>query len=235
MRAVATLLALLAALVLAGCGGDDDEAADTGTDPGEVTIRPTTAEGGGEATTAGCRDVEQPQAKPEGTLEAPTAILNEEKTYEVTVKTSCGDFTITLDPKASPNATASFVALAEADFFDDTVFHRIVPGFVIQGGDPLATGLGGPGYSTVDTPAQTTTYEKGVVAMAKAGAEAAGTAGSQFFIVTADDAGLPPEYAVIGHVTDGLDVVERIGVLGDPNTEQPTQPVVIDDMNVVES
>ena len=234
MRAAATLLALLATLVFAGCGGDD-EASDTEADAGEVTIRPTTAEDGDDATAAGCRDVEQPQAKPEGTLEAPTAILNEEKTYEVKVTTSCGDFTITLDPKASPNATASFVALAEADFFDDTVFHRIVPGFVIQGGDPLATGLGGPGYSTVDTPAQTTTYEKGVVAMAKAGAEAAGTAGSQFFVVTADDAGLPPEYAVIGHVSDGLDVVERIGVLGDPNTEQPTQPVVIDDMDVVES
>ena len=236
MRAVAASIAVLAALVLvlAACGGDDDgdEAADTGADAGEVTIQPATTS---EETAVACRDVEQPEAKPEGTLEAPTAILNEDKTYQVNVETSCGEFTITLDPKAAPNATASFVALVRADFFDDTVFHRIVPGFVIQGGDPTATGTGGPGYSTVDTPAQATTYEKGVVAMAKGGAEAAGTAGSQFFVVTADDAGLPPDYAVIGRVTDGLDVVERIGVLGDPNTELPTQPVVIDDMNVVES
>ena len=238
MKAAATLIALLTALVLglAACGGDDDEeASETSAETAAVDTGATTDESVDGAPPPGCRDVAQPQAKAEGTLEAPTAILNEDKTYEVSVKTSCGDFTITLDPKASPNATASFVALVKADFFDDTVFHRIVPGFVIQGGDPTATGTGGPGYSTVDTPAQTTTYEKGVVAMAKGGAEAAGTAGSQFFVVTADDAGLPPDYAVIGRVTDGLDVVERIGILGDPNTELPTQPVVIDDMNVVES
>jgi cyclophilin family peptidyl-prolyl cis-trans isomerase len=230
MKAAGAVIAVLAAVVLAGCGGDDDGGGDAA--PTDVTIRATETS---EESAVSCRDVEQPEARPEGTLSAPTAILNEDKTYEVRVETSCGEFTITLDPKASPNAAASFVALVKADFFDDTVFHRIVPGFVIQGGDPTATGTGGPGYSTVDTPAQSTTYEKGVVAMAKAGPEAAGTAGSQFFVVTADDAGLPPDYAVVGRVTDGLDVVDRIGVLGDPNTELPTQPVVIDDMTVVES
>jgi cyclophilin family peptidyl-prolyl cis-trans isomerase len=224
MRIAAALVAVLALVALPACGGDDGgEAAEDGT---------TTAAA---APASGCRDVDEPAARPEGTLKAPTAILNVDKTYDVRVETSCGEFTITLDPKASPRAAASFVALVEQDFFDDTVFHRIVPGFVIQGGDPTATGTGGPGYTTVDTPAQSTTYEKGIVAMAKTGAEAPGTAGSQFFIVTADDAGLPPDYAVVGRVTAGMDVVERIGVLGDPNTELPSQPVVIDDMEVEES
>jgi cyclophilin family peptidyl-prolyl cis-trans isomerase len=148
------------------------------------------------------------------------------------VRTNCGNFTITLDPKASPKTVASFVALARNDFFDGTFFHRIVPGFVIQGGDPTGTGGGGPGYSTVDTPAASTRYTSGVVAMAKTAAEPPGTAGSQFFIVTAAEASLPPEYAVIGRVTGGKDVVARIAVLGDPVTEQPTQAVVVDDMTV---
>ena len=146
--------------------------------------------------------------------------------------TNCGEFTIALDPAASPNTVASFVALAEDGFFDDTVFHRIVPGFVIQGGDPTATGTGGPGYQTVDPPAPSTKYPFGTVAMAKSAAEAPGTSGSQFFVVTAPDAQLPPEYAVIGTVTEGSDVVTKIGTLGDPATEQPTQPVVVESITI---
>ena len=107
-----------------------------------------------------------------------------------------------------------------------------MPGFLIQGGDPTQSGSGGPGFSTRDAPAPDAAYTKGVVAMAKTAAETAGTAGSQFFVVTGADAGLPPEYAVVGTVTSGLDVVERIGKLGDPSTEQPLQPVVIDSVTV---
>jgi peptidyl-prolyl cis-trans isomerase B (cyclophilin B) len=212
--------ACAAALGLAACGGDGDEdgAEDASTTP--------------PAAGTGCRDVERPKPKPLRTLQPPSAILDRTKTYRVVVRTSCGDLTVTLDLEASPRAAASFVALAREGYFDDTFFHRIVPGFVVQGGDPSGTGGGGPGYTTVDTPARTTTYTNGVVAMAKAPAEARGTAGSQFFIVTAQNAGLPPDYAVIGKVTDGLDVLARISVLGDPNTEQPTQAVVIDEMKV---
>jgi cyclophilin family peptidyl-prolyl cis-trans isomerase len=213
-------LVILSGLALAGCGGDDgDEAA------------PTTRTATGTLTTA-CRDVEQPQPRPEGTLKAPTAVLDVEKTYLLTFRTNCGDFTVRLDPKASPKTGASFLALARSDFFDGTYFHRIVPGFVIQGGDPTGSGTGGPGYTTVDTPAAGTTYTRGVVAMAKTAAEAPGTSGSQFFVVTAADAGLPPDYAIVGRVVDGLDVVARIGLLGDPSTEFPTQPVVVDDVAV---
>ena len=223
MRRVLPLVLLL--LALSACGGDDDG-------DGETSAAPTTTAAAQPEPSTGCRDVEQPTARTPPTLGQPTEILAENKTYTATVRTSCGDFTITLDQTASPKAVASFVALVEADYFDGTVFHRIVPGFVIQGGDPTGTGTGGPGYTTVDTPAQTTTYEEGIVAMAKAGNEPPGAAGSQFFVVTAADAGLPPDYAVIGKVAEGLDVVQRIGVLGDPQTELPTQPVVIEDISV---
>jgi cyclophilin family peptidyl-prolyl cis-trans isomerase len=144
-----------------------------------------------------------------------------------TVQTSHGEFGFELDDDASPKAVASFVELARKGFFEGTVFHRIVPGFVIQGGDPTGTGTGGPGYSTVDPPPPGTTYEHGVVAMAKTATDPPGTAGSQFFVVTADDAGLPPDYAVIGRVTEGLDVVRQIGELGDA-AQQPTERVVVE-------
>jgi cyclophilin family peptidyl-prolyl cis-trans isomerase len=214
VKRAAVVLAVVA--LVAGCGGngDDDEA---------LAPAPPNPD---------CREVDPPEARTPMQLEAPTVVLSAALQHTALVKTSCGEFTITLDPEASPRAVASFAALAKAKYFDGTFFHRIVPGFVIQGGDPTGTGTGGPGYATVDTPARSTTYTKGVVAMAKAGAEAPGTAGSQFFVVTADDAGLPPDYAVIGEVTKGLDVVERIGRLGDPTTELPTQPVVVDSIAI---
>jgi peptidyl-prolyl cis-trans isomerase B (cyclophilin B) len=118
------------------------------------------------------------------------------------------------------------VSLAKRGYFDRTVFHRIVPDFVIQGGDPTGTGTGGPGYSTVDPPPPTAKYAHGVVAMAKTAADPPGTAGSQFFVVTAPDAQLTPDYAIVGKVVRGAGVVDRIGKLGDAN-EQPTETVEI--------
>jgi len=104
---------------------------------------------------------------------------------DAVVKTSEGTFTIRLDVKDSPNAVASFEKLAKKGFFKGTIFHRIVPGFVIQGGDPTGTGTGGPGYTTTDPPPTNARYTHGVVAMAKTATESPGTAGSQFFVVTA--------------------------------------------------
>jgi cyclophilin family peptidyl-prolyl cis-trans isomerase len=207
-------------VLAAGCGSDD------GTTTAATETTGTSA--------AGCTAVEKPAAKPDGGEKAPTAPLAKDKTYELVFTTNCGAFTVTLDQSTAPRTAASLVALARSGFFDDTIFHRIVPGFVIQGGDPTQTGTGGPGYSTVDVPPGDAKYTKGVVAMAKTGAEPPGTSGSQFFVVTGDDAGLPPDYAVVGKVTDGLDVVERIGELGDAS-EQPTQPVVIEKVTVEES
>ena len=214
MRVAALALVVLA---LAGCGGDGGGDA-----------------GGGQSTAEGCADVDAPAAKADGGATKPTAQLDKGTTYVVVVETSCGDFEITLDQKLAPNTAASLVALANDGFFDNTTFHRIVPDFVIQGGDPTGTGSGGPGYSTVDTPPSDAAYTRGVVAMAKSQLEPPGTSGSQFFVVTAEDAKLPPDYAIVGDVTQGYDTVERIGALGDAN-EQPTQPVVIERVTVRES
>jgi peptidyl-prolyl cis-trans isomerase B (cyclophilin B) len=165
---------------------------------------------------------------------AELANLDDSKTYDVVVKTNKGDFTFELATKTSPCTTASIAGLVQKGFFDGLTFHRIVPDFVIQGGDPAGNGTGGPGYSTVDAPPKDTQYVKGLVAMAKAGNEPAGTSGSQFFVVTGADAGLTPDYAVLGRVTDGLDVVEKIGALGDPNDPngKPTERVEIKSMKL---
>jgi cyclophilin family peptidyl-prolyl cis-trans isomerase len=217
-RAV-VLPVLVLALLAAGCGGSESST--------ETTAAEGTTETATSAAAPGCAEVDAPAPREDGGAKQPTERLDPEKTWTLTFDTSCGSFVVTLDVEAAPATSASLVSLATAGFFDDTVFHRIVPGFVIQGGDPTQSGAGGPGYSTVDRPASDAAYVKGVVAMAKTQAEPAGTAGSQFFVVTGDDIGLPPDYAIVGEVSDGLDVVERIGALGDPATEQPLRPVVI--------
>ena len=213
MLRVAAIAVVTLALVAAGCGGGSSSSTSAATETAE--------------TVNGCESVEAPAPRDAGGATAPKERLDPEQTWTLTFDTSCGTFVVTLDLDSAPATAASLVSLAQSGFYDDTVFHRIVPGFVIQGGDPTQTGTGGPGYSTVDAPASGATYTKGVVAMAKTEDEPPGTAGSQFFVVTGDDVGLPPDYAVAGTVTDGLDVVERIGALGDPATEQPLQPVVV--------
>ena len=230
----AVRLTLLVGLVggLAACGGDDEgggRGAEQQRGRGEAPAR--TGDEATGRTAGGCRRVARPPPKQPADIRRPTRPLPRAKDFSLVVTTNCGDFTIALDAEKAPKASASLVALAKADFFDRTSFHRIVPGFVIQGGDPTGTGQGGPGYSTRDRPPRDARYTRGVVAMAKTGDEPPGTAGSQFFVVTGPDAGLEPNYAVVGKVTSGLDVVDRIGNLGDAS-EQPTEPVVIEDVVV---
>lgn len=208
--------AVLPLVLLAGCGDGGR------TDADEADTAPSV----GAPDTSGCARVAEPAPKEDGGATKPTKNLDPAKANTVTFATSCGTFTVTLDAKGAPRTAASVAALASSGFYDHTTFHRIVPGFVIQGGDPTGTGSGGPGYQTVDKPASTATYTAGVVAMAKTGAEAPGTSGSQFFVVTAPDAGLPPDYAIIGSVTSGMKTVKRIESLGTPS-EQPSRPVVI--------
>ncbi len=217
MTAPARILGLSAvaalALALAACGGGSKHASGT-----------TTTDANG------CIPVSAPPAGARHETK-PTARLSPSKTYDVTFKTNCGSFTIRLATKTSPATTASFAGLTGKGFFDHTVFHRIVPGFVIQGGDPTGTGTGGPGYTTIDPPPASTRYTLGVAAMAKSAADPAGASGSQFFVVTAPDAGLPPEYAVLGKVVRGLPVVQKIGKLGDPASGgegTPTETVEIE-------
>jgi len=158
----------------------------------------------------------------------PGSVVEKGETAKVKMETSEGDFTIDLDTTAWPVTANNFAYLAEEGFFDGLDFHRIVPDFVIQGGDPTGSGSGGPGYTVVETPPAGTKYPVGTVAMAKSGAEPAGTAGSQFFVVTgAGGASLTPDYSIVGSVTEGMDVVEAIGRLGGAD-EQPTEKVVVE-------
>ena len=216
------LLALLLALVLgvAACGDDSD---------GEATPEPAPPSA---AETAGCESVEAPAAKDDAKLPKPKDKLKAGGSYVATVATSCGEFKIQLDPKQAPRTGGSFKYLADKGFYDGLTFHRIVAGFVIQGGDPRGDGTGGPGYTVAEKPPGGLQYVKGVVAMAKGGNEPAGASGSQWFVVTAEDAQLPPDYALLGKVTEGQDVVDKIGAVPTTPDEQPTDPVVIRSVKV---
>jgi cyclophilin family peptidyl-prolyl cis-trans isomerase len=180
-----------------------------------------------EASSGGCKKVEAPEPKTVS-FEKPKQVLKPGEKATVVMKTSCGTFSIALDTKRAPKTSNSFAFLVEEGFYDDLTFHRIVPGFVIQGGDPEGTGAGGPGYKVVEKPPANLAYTKGVVAMAKSAAEPPGTSGSQFYVVTAPDAGLPPEYALLGKVSEGYSTVARIEKQGTPE-ETPKQTVLIEE------
>lgn len=203
-------IVVVAAILIGRSGGSDDSS--------------TTASAGG------CKEVEPPAPK-KVNFKAPPQTVNKGEKLTAAVKTSCGDFDIALDTNRAPKTVNSFVFLSDKGFYDNLDFPRIAPGFVIQGGGPSGTTLGGPGYTVVEKPPANLAYTKGTVAMAKSSAEPPGSSGSQFFIVTGADAGLPPEYALVGKVNQGMDVVERIGKLGTPE-EKPKQTVLIEKITV---
>jgi peptidyl-prolyl cis-trans isomerase B (cyclophilin B) len=213
LAAFALLAIGVVAVILISRGGGDDSSA--------------TAAAGAK----GCKQVEAPDPK-QVSLKAPKKqTLKSGEAFTAIVRTSCGTFEIGLDTQRAPKTTNSFAYLADKGFYDGLDFHRIVPGFVIQGGDPLGNGTGGPGYTVVEKPPAKLAYTKGTVAMAKSSAEPPGSSASQFFVVTGADAGLPPEYALIGRVSEGLAVVERIGKLGTPG-EKPKQTVLIEKITI---
>jgi cyclophilin family peptidyl-prolyl cis-trans isomerase len=215
---------LTCALALSACGGSSKSKskAETAATPSATSSQ----------TATGCASVSKPPPK-SVKLAKPKFQLDPATSYVATVSTSCGDFQITLDAKHAPKTGGSFKYLADKGFYDGTTFHRIVAGFVIQGGDPKGDGSGGPGYKVVEAPPKNQQYTKGVVAMAKTQLEAAGTSGSQFFVVTAEDAQLPPEYALLGKVTGGQDVVDKIAAADtDASTESPVDPIVIKSVKV---
>ncbi|HEY7036279.1 MAG TPA: peptidylprolyl isomerase, partial [Thermomicrobiales bacterium] len=167
----------------------------------------------------------------------PAMVIDPAKTYTARVETSLGDFTITFFPQEAPVTVNNFVCLARAGYYDDTTFHRIVAGFVIQGGDPTGTGAGGPGYEFADEPV-TRSYELGTVAMANAGPD---TNGSQFFVVVGDSGTqLPPQDTIFGQVTKGMDVVDRIAAVptragGSGEKSTPIEPVTIEKITIDET
>jgi peptidylprolyl isomerase/peptidyl-prolyl cis-trans isomerase B (cyclophilin B) len=157
------------------------------------------------------------------------------RTYVAEMTTGKGRFTITLDAKAAPKTVNNFVVLARHHYYDGITFHRVVPGFVVQGGDPLGTGTGGPGYAFADELPRAGSYKIGSVAMANSGPN---SNGSQFFVVTGQaGVSLPPNYSLFGQVTSGMDVVmaiEAAGGRGGANGK-PDETVTISSVRVSEA
>ncbi|HEX8085628.1 MAG TPA: peptidylprolyl isomerase [Solirubrobacteraceae bacterium] len=231
LRRLILPLCLILALGVAACG-DGEETASERPDDETATTATTDTETKPTEPASGCRKVDEPKPK-NVKLKKPKEQLDPGKTWKAVVKTSCGTLEITLDVKENPKTASSFAHLAREGFYDGLSFHRVVPGFVVQGGDPKGTGEGGPGYSVVEAPPQDTKYTRGVVAMAKTELEDPGTSGSQFFIVTGPDIQLDPSYAVVGKVTKGDDVVDLLGnVPNDPADNRPTEPVIIEKVTI---
>jgi cyclophilin family peptidyl-prolyl cis-trans isomerase len=162
----------------------------------------------------------------------PPMCIDPAKRYTATMITSKGTMVIALDPIAAPRTVNNFVFLARYHYYDGIVFHRVIPGFVLQGGDPEGTGRGGPGYRFADELPKPGRYEIGSLAMANAGP---GTNGSQFFVISGPDgARLPPQYSLFGAVVSGGDVVAAIDAIG-TRSGTPTEKVVIESVTIEES
>jgi len=147
--------------------------------------------------------------------------------------TNMGSFDVTLDAKDAPLTCDNFIRLAKKGFYNGTIFHRVIDGFMIQGGDPTGTGMGGPGYTIKDEFSPTLKHDKaGVLSMANAGPN---TGGSQFFITLAPTPWLDGKHAVFGKVTKGLDVVEKIGKVLTDGKDRPISDVVVKSIEIKES
>lgn len=225
------ILGLIAsvALLSAGCSlGGESATTSTVAEPPAATGAAPILEYGKD----GCNHQAPPAAETTRTIftEAPPTPLKGTGPWTITMVTSCGSIVMDVDTKIGGDASASFAALVRSGYYDGLTFHRVVPNFVIQGGDPVGTGAGGPGYSVQTPPPSDYAYRNGDVAMAKAGNEPDGTAGSQFFIVSTETgaAALEPLYAVVGHVLDAsstetLQKINRLGIADGP----PVEPVYI--------
>ena len=163
----------------------------------------------------------------------PPMCIDPARRYTAEMVTNKGTMTIALDPAGAPKTVNNFVVLARYHYFDGIAFHRVIPGFVIQGGDPEATGRGGPGYRFEDELPKPGRYEVGSLAMANAGPN---TNGSQFFIISGPDGvRLPPQYSLFGKVVKGLDVVEALNAVGTPGAGTPKERVVMESVTITES
>lgn len=222
------LTAAVAALALSACGSS----AGAGTAKTSATAASSTTAGttGAARQASGvCEPVSAPAPKGPQHIPKPHARLDPTKRYVVTLATNCGAIAIQLDVKRAPQTSASFAYLVRRGFYDDLTFHRIAANFVIQGGDPEGDGSGGPGYTIVERPPADLRYTLGTVAMAKTGADPAGASGSQFFIVTAPEAPLPAQYALLGKVVGSFAAVQAIAKQPTvpPQDGAPEKPVVI--------
>jgi cyclophilin family peptidyl-prolyl cis-trans isomerase len=160
----------------------------------------------------------------------PAMGIDPAKRYTAAIDTSAGTMTAELLPGDAPNTVNNFVFLARDGFYEGVIFHRVIRGFMIQGGDPTGTGTGGPGYKFRDEPVNRP-YKRGILAMANAGPN---TNGSQFFVMHADY-GLPPNYTIFGRLTGGEDVLDKIATAPTGSNDRPVQPVRIERVTITES
>ena len=237
MRVVSRLPAAAAALVavlgVGACGTSRTATVTSSNASASADGVPSAAAG----TKDGCRRVKEPAPRGPQHVPRPTNRLDSAKRYVVTLATNCGAIAIQLDVKRAPKTTASFAYLVKRGFYNDLTFHRVAADFVIQGGDPNGDGSGGPGYTIVERPPANLQYTRGTVAMAKTETDPAGASGSQFFIVTASDTELPPQYALVGRVVGSMAGVNAIAKLATipPQDGQPVHPVVISQATLSES
>ena len=223
------------ALIISVSGGSDSTST-TDTTVGTTATAPV--EGRAIAGDTPCPAVDGSEARASTFENAPSNCLDANKTYTAVVTTNKGEFTIVLDQSKAPLATNNFVTLARYKYFDNTQCHRAIPNFVVQCGDPTATGSGGPGYSFADELPQAGEYKLGSIAMANSGPN---TNGSQFFIITGDQGiTLPPSYTLFGQVTDGLDTtVPALNAASNPdpaaNGVPPLETITIVSVVITES
>ncbi len=243
----AFVLGLLLLVRFAG-SGDETVIEDPGNDPDAITTTTPQAETvvitvpePGSSITG-----ETPCPAEDGSSEritsfesAPPLCIDPTKTYTAEVSTTKGDYTIELDADAAPNTVNNFVVLARYHYYDGVAFHRIIPGFVVQGGDAVGPtpGIGNPGYQFDDElpipdPDTDKAYESGSVAMANSGVN---TSGSQFFVVSGENGeDLPPLYSKFGQVTAGMDVITEIEAVGTADGT-PTEEVLINSILITEN
>ena len=230
--------ACIVLMATAAACGDDDAPEPSASAPVATTAGGGTAAGATVTSPAGETCVVRepdPAPSPEAYPSPPEVTIDTSADYRATLETSCGPIVIALDAAAAPTTVNNFVFLAREGFYDGLTFHRVVSGFVIQGGDPEGTGRGGPGYAIPDE-LPDDGYAEGDLAMANAGPD---TAGSQFFIVTGDASALPNAYTRFGRIVEGLDVARTIEGFadpdadpGDPAAQTPVSPIYIDSVTI---
>ncbi|NLA35332.1 MAG: peptidylprolyl isomerase [Actinobacteria bacterium] len=237
----AALLIIIIVVVAITTSGDDEtatatsttEAASAATSDSTDSTPATTEAPKVEIGTTPCPEVDGSSERMTEFDGAPQMCIDPAKTYTADVETTMGDFTITFDAQKAPNTVNNFVFLARYHYFDGIIFHRIIDGFVIQGGDPQGTGMGGPGYEFNDELPEAGEYEKYSLAMANSGPN---TNGSQFFVITGDQGvALPPNYSLFGKVTDGTDVVDAIGTVETGTGDKPVEEVKMTKVTITES
>lgn len=246
IRAVSAVIVIVAIFFGIAFLTDDDESTaptTTITPAGDVTTLPdatdtTTAPTEFVYGTTACPPAEGAAEQTQEFADSFQLCIDPTKTYTATVTTNFGEYTAVLDPAKAPGTVNNFVSLARSKYFDGTTCHRAIPGFMVQCGDPTATGSGGPGYKFADELPAAGEYQLGSLAMANSGPN---TNGSQFFVITGDQGvSLPPNYTLFGQVTDGLDTtVSDMDLAGndDPgsNGEPPKSAIEIISITVAES